>query len=478
MKKLIIALLFVIILGGCNMFDDRNEIDKNDFDLINHDVNDYDINTYYLDVVLDEENDKLYVTGEIIYINDKTDFNELYITLYPNADEFVSLDNVDIDYIKINGLEVEYEVVGYDYTQIHIDLEYTLEKDDNFSIEFKYNFEYWDYGRLMALGDYYLTMFFYPFLSMYDDEGWNIDPFTFHGESYYNDIGDYYVTLNVRDDFLVATSGKLLFEDNEDGRLIKYLYLEDGRDFSFSASPNYFYYEEVINERLFKIYSVRELENYEADNSFKYMEDTFNLFEEYVGEYYYDYFTLEYGYYYGMESSGVVYCSADISEGTVVHEVIHQWFYSMIGNDQSDESFLDESLTTFVSGIYFLDVYGIEGANDYYGYRTSLSERFEERYQLVLGDSLLRKVDEFEDQYGYLIYYHGVSIFKYYVDEYLGGDYYYFLELLSHYYDEYNGDTASIEEFLVLLERESGVDITKEWFELQIGEVQDLSNTP
>jgi len=182
--------------------------------------------------------------------------------------------------------------------------------------------------------------------------------------------------------------------------------------------------------------------------------------------------------YYGMESSGVIYCSEDISEGTVVHEVIHQWFYSMIGNDQSDESFLDESLTTFVSGIYYLEQYGQEGADEYYGYRTSLSERFEERYESVLGDSLLRKVDEFENQYGYLIYYHGVSIFKYYVDNYLDGDYYYFLELLGHYYDEYNGKTASIEEFLVLLEDESGVEITKEWFELQIGAVQDLSNTP
>jgi hypothetical protein len=144
----------------------------------------------------------------------------------------------------------------------------------------------------------------------------------------------------------------------------------------------------------------------------------------------------------------------------------------------SKESFLDESLTTFVSGIYYLDIYGEEGAIGYYNYRTSLSSRFEERYQAVLGESLLRKVDEFDGEYGYLIYYHGVSIFKYYVDEYLDGDYYYFLELLSHYYDEYNGETASIVEFLDLLEEESGVDITREWFELQIGEMQELSNTP
>jgi len=131
-------------------------------------------------------------------------------------------------------------------------------------------------------------MFFYPFVSMYDDEGWNIDPFTFHGESYYNDIGDYYVKLDVKDDFLVASSGKLLLEEKKDGRLIKYLYLENGRDFSFSASPNYFYYEKKINGILYNIYSIRELSLTEVEESFGYLDSTFTLLEEYVGEYYYD----------------------------------------------------------------------------------------------------------------------------------------------------------------------------------------------
>jgi len=473
-------MLFILVLGGCSKSNETTELSKDDFNLGNHDLNDYDINTYYLDVLLDEENDKLYVEGEIIYVNDKTDFDELYLTLYPNSKEraFVS-NNVDIDYIKINGIEVEYEITGEDYSQINIELDETLEEGSNFTIEFKYEFEYWHFqSRIMVVDDYYLTMFFYPFVSIFDDEGWNIDPFTLHGESYYNDIGDYFVSLDVRDDFLVASSGKLLFEESSNGRLNKYLYLENGRDFSFSTSPNYYHYDSEMDGRLFEIYSIRELSSIEVEDSLRYMEDTFHLFEGYVGEYYYDYFTLEYGYYYGMESSAVIYCSEEISEGTVVHEVIHQWFYSIIGNDQSDESFLDESLTTFVSGIYFLDIYGDEGAEGYYNYRTSLSSRFEERYQLVLGDSLLRKVPEFEDQYGYLIYYHGVSIFKYYVDNYLDGDYYYFLEILGEYYDEFNGKTASIDQFLDLLEYESGVDSTKEWFELQIGEVQDLSNTP
>lgn len=476
MRKILLVILLIILLGGCKGNED---VVLDDFVFGNYDVSSYETNTYYLDVVLDEENDELVVTGGIIYVNDKTDFDELYLSLYANAIQpFMNEQNVSIQYLRINGEDVVYSIKGIDNTQIYIELDETLEKGTNFSIEFSYSFNYWSFGRIQSNDDYYLTMFFYPFVSMFDDEGWNIDPYTFLGESYYNDVGDYYVTLDVREDFLIASSGDLIFEEIDKGRKTQYLFLDKGRDFSFSASPNYYFYENEQNGISYDIYSIRELTQLEIDDSFSYMSNTFNLFETHVGEYYYDYFTLEYGYIYGMESSGVIYCSEEISEGTVVHEVIHQWFYSMIGNDQSDESFLDESLTTFTTGLYFREMYGEEGFTTYYNERSSLNTRFADRYVLSLGESLLQKVDEFGNDYGYLIYYHGVSIFKYYVDEYLDGDYDFFLEFLGHYYDAYEGKIASIDEFLDLLEEFTEVETTKEWFNLQINEFQDLNNIP
>ena len=412
MKRKLFILMLLLLLSGCKN-NDSDILD--DFVLGNHDISSYETNTYYLDVLLDEENDKLDVSGGIIYVNDKADFDELYLSLYANAVEpFMNTLNVSIEYLRINGEDVEYSIEGVDETRIHIELEDTLKKDTNLSIEFEYSFNYWSFGRMQARDDYYLTMFFYPFVSVFDDGGWNIEPYTFRGESYYNDIGDYYVTLNVREDFLVASSGDLISEQIDEGRKTQYLFLDNGRDFSFSASPNYYFYENEHNGISYDIYSIRELTQVEIDDSFGYMSDAFDLFETHVGEYDYDYFTLEYGYFYGMESSGVVYCSEEISEGTVVHEVIHQWFYSMIGNDQYDESFLDESLTTFSTGLYFREVYGEEGFTTYYNERSSLNPRFSLIYFESLGESLLQTVDEFGPDYGYLIYYHGVSIFKYY----------------------------------------------------------------
>lgn len=45
-------------------------------------------------------------------------------------------------------------------------------------------------------------------------------------------------------------------------------------------------------------------------------------------------------------------------ESTVVHEVVHQWFYNLVGNDQVGEPWLDEAITQYVTWEYFKNRYG------------------------------------------------------------------------------------------------------------------------
>jgi hypothetical protein len=63
----------------------------------------------------------------------------------------------------------------------------------------------------------------------------------------------------------------------------------------------------------------------------------------------YDYFSLRlvlgdlpFG---GSEYPGIVFSTPD--NATIAHEVAHQWFYGLVGNDQYNDPFLDESLTAF-----------------------------------------------------------------------------------------------------------------------------------
>ncbi|MBJ7355504.1 MAG: hypothetical protein JHC98_11830 [Thermoleophilaceae bacterium] len=47
----------------------------------------------------------------------------------------------------------------------------------------------------------------------------------------------------------------------------------------------------------------------------------------------------------GSEYPGIVFSTVD--NATISHEVAHQWFYGLVGNDQYKDPFLDESLTAF-----------------------------------------------------------------------------------------------------------------------------------
>jgi aminopeptidase N len=60
-------------------------------------------------------------------------------------------------------------------------------------------------------------------------------------------------------------------------------------------------------------------------------------------------------------------------ESTVAHEVGHQWFYNLVGDDQLDDPWLDESLTQFVTLQYYADEYGPNGEQ---GYLNSLEGRW------------------------------------------------------------------------------------------------------
>jgi len=79
----------------------------------------------------------------------------------------------------------------------------------------------------------------------------------------------------------------------------------------------------------------------------------------------------------GMEYDGMFFLSsnffADYQQGIIannlmvltVHETAHQWWYARVGSDPYNEPWLDEAVTQYVTGQYFLDRYGEQSMQDY-----------------------------------------------------------------------------------------------------------------
>ncbi|MEZ4496023.1 MAG: M1 family aminopeptidase [Thermomicrobiales bacterium] len=102
--------------------------------------------------------------------------------------------------------------------------------------------------------------------------------------------------------------------------------------------------------------------------------DAIELFNDLIGPYPYQQFSIVDavigGGAAGIEFPQIVYIASDYyddplddeylphgQEYTLVHEVIHQWFYALVGNNQNRYAFLDESLTNYLSVVYFEKVY-------------------------------------------------------------------------------------------------------------------------
>ncbi len=69
----------------------------------------------------------------------------------------------------------------------------------------------------------------------------------------------------------------------------------------------------------------------------------------------------------------------DFQEGATAHEAAHQWWYSLVGNDQVDQPWLDEALAQFTTGLYYEDVYGRSAYGSY------VQQALESRYDRVKG---------------------------------------------------------------------------------------------
>jgi aminopeptidase N len=76
----------------------------------------------------------------------------------------------------------------------------------------------------------------------------------------------------------------------------------------------------------------------------------------------------------------------ECGEWHVVHEVAHQWWYSVVGNDQVDEPWLDEALANYSTALYY------EWTRDPQEAAATIAEHIDERYEAYVqayGDGIV-----------------------------------------------------------------------------------------
>ena len=150
-----------------------------------------------------------------------------------------------------------------------------------------------------------------------------------------------------------------------------------------------------------------------------------------------------------------LYAGSSSSEWVVAHEVAHQWWYNVVGNDQVDEPWLDEALTQYATVLYFEDRYGKAAAAS--ALQAGIQDRWEGAREAGRDRPVVGPVAGFApEDYGPIVYGKGPLFFHHLREEV--GDVP-FDHILRSYFEEYRYKIATGESFLAVAERFSSRDV-------------------
>ena len=336
---------------------------------------------YHLDVHIADDFTSLGGQERVRYTNQENNpLNEIYFQLFPNMEGGKS----SVMAVKVAGVEVQ---PGYeeDNSTVRIPLVPALQPGQRVIIQMDFQIEVptsaaGNYGLLGYLNNILALDGFYPAIPVYDEHGWHKGKLPPNSDTTFQDASFYLVRVTAPAALKLVASGVQVDSAQQANSQIVTFAAGPARDFYLAASSQFVVNSVQVGETQVNSYAFKDF----TDGSKLALQTAVNAIKSYnqrLGTYPYTEFDLVSTPMQGATGieypgiSGINYKTYDLSatinglpapvmlEGTVAHEVGHQWFYNMVGNDQMNEPWLDESVTQYITGLYFLDQYGQQGWN-------------------------------------------------------------------------------------------------------------------
>ena len=368
---------------------------------------------YTMVATLDEPHTRLHATGTLVYVNNSPDtLREMFFYQYLNALRPASLwsavdthenvhrfqDLADPYYgyerftapPTVDGVAVFVDYPGApDSTVAHIKLPRPLAPHDSVRVAFA-----WDArppvlprraGRRGRTWDF---AHWYPKVAVYDRAGWEVNAFRPAGELY-GEYGDYDVTMVVRDDQVIGSTGVPVGGDPgwarvsrngaprlETGvyrdvppapavdvpagyRAVRF-YAEDVHHFAWSASPDYIYeggqyirqlppthYPTWDTVAINVLYKPGDDTTWGGGRAVARTIKALQWLESIWGPYAYPAMTNLHRLDNGGTEFPMMVMNGSASQGLILHEVGHNFTYGILGNNEWRSGWMDEGLTSY-----------------------------------------------------------------------------------------------------------------------------------
>ena len=321
-----------------------------------------------------------------------------------------------------------------------------------------------NYGEFAYLDHVLALAHFYPTVVIYDPGvGWHTETPALQGDVIYHDASLYDVTLTLPATMTVAATGATLGRaENGDGTATWYLAGGPQRDFIFVASDRFETVSEQVGDVKVNSYFLPE-HAAGGKQALAWAVAALHTCETAFGPYpYAELDVTETGTRAGgIEYPGLVVVGGslyddptrrDFFESATVHEVAHQWWYNVVGNDQVNAPWLDEALAQYATYLYYRDAYGAEGGQ---GFVTAMNQRWA-RVKYAEKAIGLPVVAYEGAEYGALVYGRG-PLFLLALRDRIGEKM--MAVFLRRYYAEYAWRIATTDGFRKLAEEVSGQDL-------------------
>lgn len=414
---------------------------------------------YKLDLRMDEQN-RFQIAADIKVLNESAEtFEDLGFYLIPNAinpDDLPELSQasaeIAVESVKRGNEDLPYSL---DNNKLLVELDNGLEPEGSEEITIAYTLKLPENGmRLSQDGDNFFLAQWYPMLAQYDN-GWDIQDFDMNGESYHTGFGDFEVSYALPKEYLVASSAaegniQPASSGTVEGERIKDFYL------AFLNTEEWLHDSIEVNDTVLRLFMPMDQE-FMDENKIK-AEAAYAFFEERIGDNPFPELDIiaNDGY---MEYPNVIEVAStwDALDEVLVHEIGHQWFYYIVGNDPYEDAWLDESITEFATSVFLSEYYQDEN----YGFQSAQMAADAYRQEAYANLPL----EEYsEGEYVSTVYGEAPLLLRNFFNERGGSEE--ALEFLSAYYEEFQFEyvnTPVFKEFFTSYYGEEHRDFLDSW---------------
>lgn len=427
-KFLIVFLLPVLFLfAGCQK-NEVLEVSKN-------------LSTYNIDVVYNL--DKTLTCKQIVEYrnNTNTSLDNIMFHLYPRSFRLgakssvvsslnykkcyyngASAGDITITTQKVDDKESEIEIVGNDEDIANVKLNKTLQPNDKVSIYFEYTVTIPNINHRFGYGDDTINLAnFYPIACMYENGEFVIDSYHYNGDPFYSDVANYNVSITAPSDLVLATSGNVNSTVEANNQKTYQMNALAIRDFAMVLSDKFNIVSDKVGNTTVNYYYYN---NQYPNEAIRASIDAVSTFNRIFGEYPYKVLNVvESDFVHGgMEYPNLVLISdmVDVQSdyiNVIVHEIAHQWWYGLVGNDEFHYGWLDEGLTEYSTVLFYEEnpSYKVD-TKELIKNTTNSYVTFVDVYTKVFKNvdtTMNRKLNEYnnESEYVYIAYVKGMLLF-------------------------------------------------------------------